>query len=208
MEPNLKSRNAHTLEFSTLVPLSLDQISKIRGIANPDKDGDSVFFGSYKGHRYLAVVKNAKINAQEHEIEFTYEARSASRLPKSFAKVSELIEILSLVKKQLQFNCSVSFAFGRSLHPKSIINLPMMYTESTNMPFDRIQGLHLVKLEGNEIKYDLYFDAPSQGLLFESVEFNYLLTFDEPLAEKVLAKAEAISNRVVFTSSKGAKNAK
>ena len=204
MQPNLKSLNAISLEFSATVPLSNEQISKIRDVSHPDKDGDSIFFDSYEGHRSLAIVKGANKDTKEYEVEFAYEARSQRRLPKRLSRVMQLVETLFLVKEKLNFECTVSFTFGRRLHAKSIINLPNKYIEAPNMPFDRIQGLHLVKLDGNEIKYDVFLEAAAQGVLFENIIFKHTSSFNESLPEKILQEAEIISDRVVFKESKDA----
>ena len=37
----------------------------------------------------------------------------------------------------------------------------MKYIEAPDMPFDRIQGLHLIKLDNNETKYDVFLEAPA-----------------------------------------------
>jgi len=208
MQPKFRSCNAKVLEFSSTVPLSHEQISKIRDVSHPDKDGDSDFFDSYEGHRALAIVRGAKEEAQEYKIEFTYEARTARRLSKRLPRIRQLVETLCLVKEQLNFECSVIFEFGRNLHPKSIISLPMKYIEAPNMPFDRIQGLHLVKLDGHETKYDVFLEAPTKGIVFENIEFNYVSSFDESLPDKILTEAKSISDKVVFRESKDAQNTK
>ena len=56
MQPDLKSCNATLLEFSTNLLLSSDLVSKIRDSSTSDKDGDSVFLDSYRGHRVIVVV--------------------------------------------------------------------------------------------------------------------------------------------------------
>jgi len=66
------------------------------------------------------------------------------------------------------------------------------------MPFDRIQGLHLVKLDGSKTKYDIFFEVPSKGILLETVQFKYESTCDELIPDKILVEAGSISSRVVF----------
>lgn len=204
MQPKLKSRNAMSLEFSTTIPLSDEQILKIRKTSEPDEDGDSVFLDSYEGHRAAAIVKSAQKDTPKYEIDFVYQAKSGGRLSKNLARIKQLADIISSVKEQLNFECVIAFTFGRSFHPKPIISLPMKYIEAPNMPFDRIQGLHLVKLEGNKTKYEIFLEAPTRGILFENVQFNYLSSFDESLPEKILTEAESISSNIVFRGSKDA----
>lgn len=208
MQPNLRLRNATSVEFSTTLPLSNDLVSKIRDTSRPDKDGDSVFFDSYKGHRTLAVISGIDKDVQEYEVEFTYAARSGGRLPKHLPRIEQLVDMLSCMREQLNFECRVSFTFGKSLRPKPIIGLPMKYIEAPDMPFDRIQGLHLVKLDNNETKYDVFLEAPTQGVLIETVVFKYVSTIDESLSDRILTEAESISNRFVFKERKDARKTK
>lgn len=204
MLPDLKLHNVSNLEFSARLPLSSDIVTKIRDSSRPDKDGDSLFFDSYKGRRTIAIVEGAKEDTEEYRIEFVYTAASGGRLGKRLPRIRQLVDVLSLVKEPLNFECTVSFKFGKSLRPRSIISLPMKYIEAPNMPFDRIQGFHLVKLDGNEIRYDVYLEAPTQGVLFENIVFKYTSTFNESLPDAILAEAKKISDRIVFKESKRA----
>ena len=195
MQPNLKSHYANSLEFSTTLLFPSDLVSKIQDSSSPDEDGDSVFFDSYKGHRALAVVKRINKDTQNFKVEFTYEAVSGGKLRKKMPRIGQLIEILSSLREQVLFDCRVSFTFGKRLRPRPIISLPMKYIEAPNMPFDRIQGLHLVKLDGEETRYDVFLEAPTQGTLMENVIFKYSSAIDKSLASKTLAEAESISDR-------------
>lgn len=197
MQPNLKAHHVNLLEFSTTLSLTDDLISKIRDSSRPDKDGDSVFFDSYRGHRAIAVVKGINKDIQNFEVEFTYQAVSGGRLSKSFPRIEQLTDVLSSVKEQLNFECSVSFTFGKSLRPRPIISLPMKYIEAPNIPFDRIQGLHLIKLDDGETKYDVFLEAPTQGVLLENVVFKYKSRIARSLADKILLEGTSISDRFV-----------
>jgi hypothetical protein len=207
MEPNLKSFNATWLEFSTTISLSPQQIFRIRGASDPDTDGSSLFFDSYPGHRALATVKGVgevSETARECAIEFDFMKRSGGRLEKSIPRISQLLEALSVGKEQLSFTCRVAFEFGRGLHPRSIISLPMKYIEAPNMPFDRIQGLHMVKLDGDKIKYDIYLDAPTKGIIYANVEFKHASALNRSLADDIMMVAKSILDGVVFVGSKDA----
>ena len=198
MQPNLKSCHAISLEFSTVVPLSVDLISEIRNSSGPDEDGDSLFFDSYRNHRALAIVKG--INEESRDkfpVEFTFEARSGGRLPKSMPRTKQLVSILSLLKEQMRFECRVTFVFGRRLKPRPVIPLPIKYIEAPDIPFDRIQGLHLVKTDGSETKYDVFLEAPGRGIIVENVIFRYHSTISESLASNILAEAVSISDKFV-----------
>lgn len=197
MQPNLKAHHVNLLEFSTTLSLTDDLISKIRDSSRPDKDGDSVFFDSYRGHRAIAVVRGINKDIQNFEVEFSYQAVSGGRLSKSFPRIEQLTDVLSSVKEQLNFECSVSFTFGKSLRPRPIISLPMKYIEAPNIPFDRIQGLHLIKLDDGETKYDVFLEAPTQGVLLENVVFKYKSRIARSLADKILLEGASISDRFV-----------
>jgi hypothetical protein len=82
----------------------------------------------------------------------------------------------------------------------------MKYIESPNVPFDRIQGLHLVKLDG-QTKYDVFLEAPTQGMVMANILFEYTSRLDESLASKILVEAEAISNRFVIKEHKDVRKA-
>lgn len=198
MQPDLKGRNAASLEFSVTLPLSNELVSKIRDTSAPDSDGDSVFIDSYKRHRVVAVVNGINEDAKDYKIEFFYEAKGGGRLPKKFPRIEQLVDILASIRERLNFECQVLFTFGKNLRPRSIISLPMKYIEVPDMPFDRIQGLHLVKVDNNKTQYDVFLEAPTQGVMFETIVFKYMATIDESLPEKILEEAELISNRFVW----------
>ena len=204
MEPNLKAFNVAYLTFNATVPLSLEQVSKIRDAAHPDSDGDSAFFGSYEGHSSLAVVKRINKNKKAYEVEFAYVSRNRGKVDQNNPQIKQLIEILSSVQDQLNFECVVTFNFGRKLHPKSIISLPNKYIESPNMPFDRIQGVHLIKLDADKVKYDVFLEAPAQGILGENIIFKHSSKFQESLSDAIFQEAKTISDKIVFLGIKNA----
>jgi|GEM_PF-1437506 len=205
MQPDLKTRNAASLEFSVTLPLPPDLLSQIRTTALPDSDGDSVFFGSYRAHRVIAIVNGADKDSKEHRILFVYQARGLGKLPKHLPRIGQLFGILSSIEDQLNLECQVLFTFGRSLRARPIISLPMKYIDAPDMPFDRIQGVHLVKLDNNETKYEAFLEAPARGVLVETVVFKRMSRIEESLADKILMEAEAISDRLVFKERKDAR---
>jgi len=206
MQPNLKVYNVTSLEFKTKSIFNDDLISQIRTIAGPDEDGDSFFADVYKGHRAFVRVRELDKDIRRFEIEFTYLALGGRRLPKSIPRIEQLIETLASIQEPMVFDCEVSFMFGKSLRPRCIISLPMKYIEAPNMPFDRIQGLHLVKLD-DQIKYDIFLEAPAKGILMANILFKYTSRVDESLAGKILVEAEAIANRFVIKEQKDVRKA-
>jgi len=202
MKPNLKSYNATLLEFHTTLPLTGDLISKIRSASPPDEEGDSPFIDSYQGHNaYVWVIevdKGVDKDKRRFSIHFRYEVGRGRKPSKKNPLIEELVDILSSIKGNLAFDCQVNFVFRKRLKARSIISLPMKYVELPNMPFDRIQGLHLVKLDGSETKYDIILDSPSSGTIIETLFFHYSSRVDKTLAEKILREAMTISDRFVL----------
>ena len=202
MQPNLKSYNATSLELDTTLTLTGDLISKVRSASPPDKDGDSLFVDSYTGHKAyvwaIEVDKGIDRDTRRFRIYFHYELGKGGRLRKGTPPIGQLVEILSSIKGKTIFNCQATFWFGKRLKVRTIISLPMRYVELPNMPFDRIQGLHLVKLDGNETKYEVILDTPSRGMLIETLFFKYDSRIDEALADKILIEATTISDSFVL----------
>jgi len=198
MQINLKAHNAIELEFSTKLTLSADLVTEIRKISSPDSDGDSLFFDSYERHRALVVVGKADEKTFQADIEFTYQAKSGGRLSKRLPRISRLIDLLTPISQQLTFECTASFVFTKKLRAKSIIHLPQKYLELPDMPFDRIQGMHLVKLDGSEIKYNVFLEAPTQGVIGENITFKYTSKIDNNLSNNILDEAIKISDQFVI----------
>lgn len=197
MQINLKAHNATDLEFSAKITLTADLIAKIHKLSPPDSDGDSPFFDSYENHRALVWVNKADEKTFQSYIIFAYEAKKGGKLRKKLARLSQIIELLSPISQQLTFECRASFQFSKRLRAKSIVHLPQKYLEIPDMPFDRIQGMHLVKLDGSETKYDVFLEAPTQGVILENVIFKYSSKIDNNLANNILVEAIKISDKFI-----------
>jgi hypothetical protein len=201
MKPNLKSYNATSLGFYTTLALTDGLISEIQNISPPDEDGDSLFVDSYKGHWAFVWIKEVDKGLDKgtrgFRVEFNYELGRGGRAHKSIPGIGRLIDVLSSIKEKVDFDCRVALEFGRRLKPKSVIPLPTKYTEFLNMPFDIIQGLHMVKLDGKERKYDVILEAPAKNIITESVFFKYTSGIDKSLADRILREAMTISDHFV-----------
>ena len=202
MKPNLKSYNTTSLVFHTTMALPNDLISEIRNISPPDEDGDSSFVDSYQRHNasvwVIEVDKGPDKEIRRFNVVFNYELGRGRKLGKRIPKIEQIIDILSSIGKENDFDCRVAFEFGRRLKPKPIIALPVKYMDFPNMPFDRIEGVHLVKLDGAETKYDVILEALGRGVITESVFFKYTSEIDKSLADKILSESMTISDRFVF----------
>jgi hypothetical protein len=197
MQINLKARNATGLEFFAKITLTADLIAEIHKLSSPDSDGDSPFVESYQNHRAWVWVYKADEKTFQADIVFAYEAKSGGKLSKKRARISQLIDLLSPISQQLTFECIASFLFSKKLRAKSIVHLPQKPLELPDMPFDRIQGMHLVKLDGSETKYDVFLEAPTQGVILENVIFKYSSKIDNDLANNILVEALKISDKFI-----------
>lgn len=203
MKPNLKSLNAKLLHFDGAIALTAEIISEIQGVSAPDKDGDCPFVDAYDGHRGWAWVMGTT-RQQDRElrnimIEVNYEPSSGGRLGKRTPRIDQLVEILSSIKEDVDFNCQVNFQFRKRLKPMSIIRLPIKYSDLPNMPFDSVQGLHLVKLDGKETKYEVFLDSTPDGTVILNVFFKYMSAIDPSVAGKILHEATKIASSFVAT---------
>jgi len=189
------------MHVSTTLTLTGDLISKIQDVSHPDEDGDSVFVDSYDGHRaYVWVIdedKGSDRDTRRFSIEFTYEARRGARLRQGTPRIEQLIEVLSSTREEGDFDCRVIFEFGKRLKPKPIISLPMRYTESPDMPFDVIQGLHLVKIDDKKWQYDVILEATKAGVIMGNIHFTCTSEIDKALADRILERGTSIADRFV-----------
>jgi len=198
MQINLKARNATELEFSSNISLTADLIAELHKLSKPDSDGDSPFLHSYENHRAWAWVYKADEKTLQSDIFFTYETKRGGKLGKKQPRIVQLIDFLSRTNQKLTFECRASFQFGKKLHVKSIVHLPQKYLEMPDMPFDRIQGMHFVKLDGSETKYDVFLEAPTQGVIIENVIFKYSSKVDDNLATNIFIEALKISDNFII----------
>ncbi len=198
MQINLKAHNATELLFSAKLTLTSDLIAKLHELSQPDSDGDSLFLETYEGHRAFAWIYKLDDKKLQSSIVFSYEGKKGGRLAKNRPRISQLIDLLSPVGLQATFECTASFQFPKKLRMKSIIHLPQKYLEIPDMPFDRIQGMHFVKLDGSETKYDVFLEIPTQGVILENIIFKYLSKIDNNLPNNLLIEALKISENFVI----------
>lgn len=197
MQINLKAHNAESLEFKAKITLTADLIANIHKISAPDDDGDSPFLDSYENHRAIVWVKKADEKTFQSEIEFVYQARKGGRLRKKIPRVSQLINLLVPIDQKLTFECEASFLFRKRARAKSTYPLPQRSLDLPDMPFDRIQGMHFVKLNGLETKYDVFLEIPTRGVIIENIVFKYSSKVNSNLANNILVEALNISKKFV-----------
>lgn len=199
MKPDLVSVNAVNLSFYVELPLNSQLVDEIHKVSKPDEDNDSGFFDSYAverhGHEAIAWVISPAENEDEFRISFNYTPGKVKQLPKKVPKVGELIDILSNLRQEVTFNCSVTFQFGKREPTSSVVILPIRISRLKALPFDEVRGLRFVKLEGNKILYSVIHDLTSEGALQQNIGFSHSANFTGALADNILHKATDISRK-------------
>jgi hypothetical protein len=201
MKPDLVSVNVVNLTFYVELPLSDQLVNDIHEASPPDEDGDSGFFDSYAvqrhGHGAIAWVISPATNESEFRISFNYALAKAERLPKKLPKVEQLIDVLSNIRQEATFNCSVTFQFGKREPASSVVVLPIRISRSATIPFDEVRGIRLVKLEDNKILYSVILDLTSEGALHQNIGFSHSANFSRTLVDDILHKATDISRKFI-----------
>jgi len=203
VRPNLKSSHALTLNFRAMVALSDNQIEQIAAISKPDPEGDHLFDDIYDGHRaWVWVIKPTKPTTEgvhKSPIAFVFQVLKGGRvgrLKKNVPRINQIVEILSSIPDRYDFECQVSFEFGRRLRPKSIFALPLKCPELLNLPFDRVEGLHVSKLDGKKRIYDVLLEE-NNGAIMEHIMMPYHSAIDDSLPDKILEEARTISSKFI-----------
>jgi hypothetical protein len=198
MDINLKSHNLTDLSFWTKITLTEHLAAEIAKVSKPDSEGDYGFHESYEKHRALAWVFKPDDKTFISDVGFMYEVRKGGKKAKSKSSVSKLISLLSTLDLQLTFDCRAAFQFSKKQRVKSIVPLPQKPLDLPNVPFDRIQGMHLVKLDGTEIKYDVFLESQTRGSLAENILFKHSAKFNNNLANSILKRAVEISDKFIL----------
>jgi hypothetical protein len=202
MKLNLKACDIIELRFLVTLTLSDDLIAQIKEASPPDEDGDSIFVDSYEvdGAKHRAWVWVSMVNegTTKFRIDFNYELGKGGRLRKSTPRINKVVGILCSVEEEVDITCQVSFQFGRRRKAKPIIPLPLKLIELPNIPFDEIDGLHLVKRDGKQTKYDVILGVSSGGALTEIIFFDYHSRIREDLADEIIREAVRISNLFIL----------
>lgn len=201
MKLNLKASNIIHLHFSSTVTLTDELISKMRKASKPDDEGDSFFVDSYNidgvKHRMWVWMLEQDKKARRFTIEIDYEPKSGGRIGGKVPRLGQLFDILSSIDDALEFDCRAYFQYAKRTKSKPIVELPLKLVNVPNMPFDRIQGVHLIKLVGNKTKYGVALDIQTNGTLIANISFNYKAKIRETIGDDILGEATKISRLFV-----------
>ena len=202
MKPNLKFFYIDKIDISATITVKDELINQIREMSPPDEDGDSAFYDSYKVERnsyigWLVLSAPAKDN-KTCGFTLHYESGKGGRLRTALPRISQAIEILSKLDSPLELASIFNFKFGRRDKVKTVVNLPLTLSESPNLPFDKIQGIHFLRLEGKRYEYHVILDCAKDGSLFETVIFQHKTIINKSLIDELIKEANDISNGFIF----------
>jgi len=198
---SLKSENVIAFQFDTTLMLNDDVIKRVKELSPPDKSGGSLFeeIQEINTEKYesFASVGRTKKNNGKYEVTIAV-TPSRRRQIKERASVSQLIEILSTIKEKLDFDCRILLRLRRSKGLNPIINLPLRLSESVDLAFNEIHGIHLVKKNNEgDIIYHVILDTAPKSALRESISFIHSGNFSETIIDEILKEALKISKLFV-----------
>lgn len=202
MKPDFKSLSIVEIDLSAKVVLTDTIIEQIRIASPPDKDGDSIFYDYYKVennvHVGWSVISSPAKDNKTCRFALYYQLGGFGRHKKNMPSISQALKILSSVNDPVELGCLSRFEFGKRYKAKTILSLPLILSESPNLPFDEIRGLHFSKVEERRSEYDIILDRDRDGRLTETVAFRHTTKIGDALVEDIISKAVEISTKFVF----------
>lgn len=201
MNTDFATFSINEIELSSEVELTEDLIQQIRTASPADKDNDSTFYDVYKvekngyyGWMAISIAEDSKTcNLSLH-----YESGRARKLTKQVPSVNQALGILSKISEPIELSCSLTFEFAKRDRVKTVLNLPLVLTESPKLPFNEIRGLHLSKSEGRISKCDVILDRRQDGSLTEILIFRHTGNINASLLDDIVSRAREISGSFVF----------
>lgn len=197
---NLKKFNIAELRFDFSVNLTDDLLEKLQSVVAPDKDGDFMFMDSYKidnvGHSLAAMVSKSAF-VEIYRIRGIWEIRKGRRSLKGVVSVGKLFEIISSIEDEIMLTSSLRLSFSQRKKYKTIISLPIKITDMPEMVYDEIHGIHFVKREGRDFKYDVILDLERDGSLMELIICTKRMKIKESILEDIIQEGLEISDSFV-----------
>lgn len=200
VKPNLKVLSMNEIDLYGELELTDDLIQQIRTASPPDKDGYSFFFDVYKvensSHVGLLMISVPVKRGKTCDFSLHYEVGTWGKPRKKYPSIDQALGILASIDGSIELDCFSIFDFAKRDKVKTILNLPLIVSESPNLPFDQVRGFHFSKMEGKHSKYDVILDRGEDGRLKETVVFRYTTTkINDSLTNDVVNKAVEISEQ-------------
>lgn len=208
MRPNLKKYSAKSIHINTEVALTNKIVAKLKRVSFQDEDGDYPFIDAYRNNLSWAWVIDERERPvkgkRSFSIQFNFERGGViswdvdiKRLRKSVPRTEQLIDLLSSNGEELDFSCRLDFEFAKNLKPKPMFNLPIKYAESPDYPFDDMCGVHLRKLDGKAIRYEVILEGLGDGKIMITVFFVYKSKMTRDIVERILEEGSRIASAFV-----------
>jgi hypothetical protein len=198
---NLKKFNIAELRFDFSINLTDDLLERLQSVVAPDKDGDYMFIDSYRidnvGHTLAAMVSKSAVVGM-YRVRGVWDMSKGRRPLKEVLSVGKLFEIISSIEEEIMLTSSLRLSFSRRKKYKSIISLPIKITDMPEMVYDEIHGMHFVKREGRDFKYEVILDLERDGGLMELIICKKRMKIKESILEDIIQEGLEISDGFVL----------
>jgi len=196
MQPNLKATNIISLNLSTTCILPQNVIDIIQK-QSPPINGISHFVDIYvfnrTSHTCLLFIQEKNKEKRQFTLEFDYRLIPKTKIPKNIPKISNVISDLCSINDNLEFSCSINIGFKKREKRHFLINLPIKFSESPNMPFKFIDGFSFSG-EIESVSYNslvVVNDKGDESWLVLRFSKKYIL--DRSLAQNLIDDAMSVA---------------
>ncbi len=197
LRPDLKKYSISEIRLYFKAKITENLQSKIKTY-HPDRDGDYVFFDSYK-YAATGYVSSAVLSLSENTGEFnctmTFIVKNGGRLNKHVPRTGDILEALCSVGESINFDCLLRFAFGKRPKPSIVINLPLKVTSQDNALFNDIYGIHFAKRNADIIEYEVILDYSDDDGLVETTVFKHISKFSASILDEIMQRGMGISKK-------------
>jgi hypothetical protein len=203
LSSSLKKLNIEFLQFSTRLTLDGAVIQKIQESSPPDEDGDSEFLEQVpigKDTQWVSAWFSRRTGKNECSIVFTcrqgkYRVPGRPRKRPSIPLPTELLDILSVVKDEFEFDCRMRLTYKtRKVRP--IVNLPLRVSNHPHSLFTEIRGLHFCRKDQMNQSLDVIMDIVDNELQ-ETMSFVRRSQIRESLFNDIINDAVVLNQGFV-----------
>jgi hypothetical protein len=197
---SLKKESAVLLKFNTTATLD-ELLAKriIESFSTHKQPGNvSVETASIEGdsHTFYLWANRKKKDSAIFDFVFSCDLDSLKDIEK-YPKVTELLTLLSEGKNQNEFDCQIKFMLKRNKKLKTIINLPLVISNSRLSALNELRGVHVATLSDDGSEINIILDTlPAHGL-HVNLDFTYSGVFEPQIFDRVLNLGLGILNKYV-----------